>query len=191
MQLQRTQKNKGFKKPFAVATMILSLALVLAGCGAGINGGTGKADTSGAGSTKVQPGTVQSDSTEEIKKGESLIIETTDVTETAKFYPVKVNGTSMEVLAVKAPDGTIRTAFNTCEVCYDSGRGYYKQEGDVLVCQNCGNRFSTNQVEVQSRGCNPWPIFKENKIVTDNSITISYDFLLESTKVFQNWKRSY
>ena len=190
MQLQRTQKKKGFKKPFAVATIILSLALVLAGCGAGINGGTGNANTSGASSTKVESGTVQSDSTKEIKKDESLIIQTADITETAKFYPVKVNGTSMEVLAVKAPDGTIRTAFNTCEVCYDSGRGYYKQEGDVLVCQNCGNRFATNQVEVQSRGCNPWPIFKENKIVTDNSITISYDFLLESTKVFQNWKRS-
>lgn len=36
---------------------------------------------------------------------------------------------------------TIRTAFNTCQVCYSSGRGYYVQEGNVLVCQNCGNRF--------------------------------------------------
>ena len=190
MQSQRTQKKKGFKKPFAVATIILSLALVLAGCGAGINSGTSNADTNGAGSSKVESGAAQLDSTKEIKKGESLIIQTSGITETAKFYPVKINGTSMEVLAVKAPDGTIRTAFNTCEVCYDSGRGYYKQEGNVLVCQYCGNRFSTNQVEVQSRGCNPWPIFKENKTVTGDSITISYDFLLESTKVFQNWKRS-
>jgi uncharacterized membrane protein len=97
----------------------------------------------------------------------------------------------MEVLAVKAPDGSIRTAFNTCEVCYDSGRGYYKQEGDVLVCQNCGNRFQTGQVEVQSRGCNPWPIFAEDKTVTDESITIAYDFLSDSKEVFENWKRSY
>jgi len=35
----------------------------------------------------------------------------------------------MEVLAVKAPDGTIRTAMNTCKICYDSGAGYYVQEG--------------------------------------------------------------
>lgn len=190
MKIQGTQKKKGLKKPFAVAAMILLLALVVTGCRAQTKGGTGNADTSGAGSAKVESGAVQSDNTKEIKKGESLIIQTADITETAKFYPVKINGTSMEVLAVKAPDGTIRTAFNTCEVCYDSDRGYYKQEGNVLVCQNCGNRFSTNQVEIQSRGCNPWPIFKENKTITDDSITISYDFLLESTKVFQNWKRS-
>ena len=49
-----------------------------------------------------------------------------NISSTAQFYPVDVDGTQMEVLAVKAPDGTIRTAFNTCQVCYDSGRGYYK-----------------------------------------------------------------
>jgi hypothetical protein len=27
--------------------------------------------------------------------------------------------------------------------------------------------------------------------VTDETITISYDFLSESTKAFANWKRSY
>jgi len=40
----------------------------------------------------------------------------------------------MEVLALKAKDRTIRTALNTCQVCYASGKGYYVQEGDVLVC---------------------------------------------------------
>ena len=45
----------------------------------------------------------------------------------------------MEIVAVKALDGSIRTAFNTCQVCYNSGRGYYQQEGNELVCQNCGN----------------------------------------------------
>lgn len=29
----------------------------------------------------------------------------------------------------------IRTAFNTCQVCYSSGKGYYVQSGNVLVCQ--------------------------------------------------------
>lgn len=67
MQLQRIQKKKGFKKPFAVATLILLLAFILAGCG---TGGTGNVDTSSVGSTKVESGTVQSDSTKEIKKGE-------------------------------------------------------------------------------------------------------------------------
>jgi uncharacterized membrane protein len=70
-----------------------------------------------------------------------IVIAKSGVMETAKFIPASVDGTQMEVIVVKAPDGTIRTALNTCQVCYDSGRGYYKQDGDVLVCQNCGNRF--------------------------------------------------
>ncbi len=123
--------------------------------------------------------------------GGALVIPVKDISSTAKFYPVEVDGTQMEVIAVKAPDGTIRTAFNTCQVCYDSGRGYYKQEGDALVCQNCGNRFPMDRVEVEAGGCNPWPVFDKNKTVTDESITISEDFLKESKEIFANWKTSY
>jgi uncharacterized membrane protein len=97
----------------------------------------------------------------------------------------------MEVIAVKAPDGVIRTAFNTCEVCYDSGRGYYEQVGAMLVCQNCGNRFLMSQVETQSRGCNPWPIFASDKTVTDETVTISYEFLKKSKDIFANWGKAY
>ncbi|MDR2615949.1 MAG: DUF2318 domain-containing protein [Oscillospiraceae bacterium] len=117
-----------------------------------------------------------------------LVIPLADISETASFYPVEAEGTKLEVIAVKAPDGTVRTAFNTCRVCYDSGRGYYKQSGDVLVCQNCGNRFPMSRVEVEAGGCNPWPIFSEDKTVTDDAITISYEFLSESKDIFANWK---
>ena len=120
-----------------------------------------------------------------------LMIAISDISSTAKFYPVEVDGTKLEVIAVKAPDGTIRTAFNTCQVCYSSGRGYYKQEGNVLVCQNCGNRFGMDQVEVLSGGCNPVPIFPENKTVDATNITISGDFLAEAKGIFANWKKDY
>ncbi|MDW2797953.1 DUF2318 domain-containing protein [Clostridium boliviensis] len=120
-----------------------------------------------------------------------LIIPVSEISSTASYYPVEVDGTKMEVVAVKAPDGSIRTAFNTCQVCYDSGRGYYKQDGDVLVCQNCGNRFPMDRVEVEAGGCNPWPIFDQNKTVTEESITITSDFLKESRQIFANWKKSY
>ena len=96
-----------------------------------------------------------------IAEGKSLVIPVSDISSTASFYPVEVEGTRMEVLAVADSEGNIRTAFNTCQICYGSGRGYYVQEGNVLVCQNCGNRFTVDQVEIQSGGCNPWPIFPE------------------------------
>lgn len=119
---------------------------------------------------------------------QDLVIATSELSQEAKFYPIDIDGTRLEVVAVKAPDNTIRTAFNTCQICYSSGYGYYEQQGDALVCQNCGNRFAMSQVEVESGGCNPWPIFDENKTVSDDSITISYEYLKEAKVLFANWK---
>jgi uncharacterized membrane protein len=122
-------------------------------------------------------------------KDKDLVIPVVEITANATFYPVDIEGTRLEVIAVIAPDGTLRTAFNTCQVCYGSGRGFYKQSGTVLVCQNCGNRFRMSQVEVRSGGCNPVPIFAANKTVTDTSITIPKAFLTQAKQIFANWKR--
>lgn len=118
----------------------------------------------------------------------NIVIPKSEVTEIAKFYPVVVDGIKMEVLAVKAPDGTIRTAMNTCQVCYNSGRGYYKQEGDELVCQNCKNRFKISQVEKIKGGCNPVPILDENKTDDGTNITISGNYLEQNKDLFAKWK---
>ena len=118
-----------------------------------------------------------------------LVIQIADITEKALFYPVVIEGMQMEVLAVKAPDGTIRTAFNTCQVCYSSGRGYFVQQDSVLVCQNCGRRFRTSQVERQAGGCNPAPIFPANKKVSDTTITISREYLRQAREMFARWGR--
>jgi len=117
-----------------------------------------------------------------------IVIPVADVKETPSFYPATINGIDLEVIAVKASDGTIRTAFNTCQVCYGSGKGYYKTEGDQLICQNCGNRFSMDDLEVTRGGCNPVPITPEYKTVDAETITISMDFLSKATAIFQNWK---
>ncbi|HKL79392.1 MAG TPA: DUF2318 domain-containing protein [Mobilitalea sp.] len=124
----------------------------------------------------------------QVAKDSDIIIPISTITDTVSFYPAEMNGTKLEVLAVKASDGTIRTAFNTCQVCYSSGRGYYVQEGDVLVCQNCGNHFAMDEVEITKGGCNPWPIFEAYKTVDTENITISKAYLTEATVIFQNWK---
>ena len=125
---------------------------------------------------------------ETITAGNALVIPVSSVTEQAAFYPVEVDGTEMEVFAIRASDGTIRTAFNTCQSCYTSGKGYYSMQDEDLVCNNCGFHFSPDQVEVSSGGCNPWPIFEENKTVTADIISISYEFLSQSRDIFTNWK---
>lgn len=124
-----------------------------------------------------------------VASGESLVIPAADITNDASFFPLEVDGVKMEVIAVKDSDGNIRTAFNTCRICYSSEQGYYVQSGNYLICQNCGNRFSMDQIEMETGGCNPWPISSENKTVTDDEIMISYDFLVESQAIFANWKK--
>lgn len=188
---------------FLAAAVILCLAVIVTVIPKGgkqddaaADANIAASDTSGLDETAPSTGNVDASisSDEEaqvVDAGSSLVIPISEVSSAAQFYPVEVDGTRMEVLAVQDSDGNIRTAFNTCQVCYGSGRGYYVQQGNVLVCQNCGNRFTVDQVEVESGGCNPWPIFAEDKTVTDDSIEISYDFLRQSKEIFANWKISY
>jgi hypothetical protein len=192
---------------FGCATLLLVALAGLPAC-AGNNAGTGtaggatgtNAGTSATGNTGGNAaGGATGNGTSATEKsanrapsapdGSDIVIPVADVSEQARFYPTTVNGTALEVLAVKAPDGSIRTAFNTCQVCYDSGRGYYEQEGSALVCQNCGNRFAASDVEVKTGGCNPVPIFETDKLVTDDTITIPASYLKEASGIFANWKR--
>lgn len=119
-----------------------------------------------------------------------VMIPLSDLSSKARFYDVEIDGTKLELLAVKAADGSIHTAFNTCQVCYSSGRGYYVQEGDELVCQNCGNRFPINEVGVTRNGCNPVPILENERTTGKDSITIPATFLKKYVTIFKNWKAS-
>lgn len=112
-----------------------------------------------------------------IKKDGYLAIPIADLSQTASFYKADLDGTEVELVALKDSKENLRTAFNACQVCYSSGRGYYRQEGEYLVCQNCGNSFTIDQVGIASGGCNPWPILDSDRTVTDDEIQISYDVL--------------
>lgn len=138
---------------------------------------------------KPDPSTKDNKSTKAaVTKDNDLVIPVNDIKESATFYPVEIDGTKMEIIAVKASDGTLRTAFNTCQVCYNSGKGYYEQEGDQLVCQNCGNRFGMDDVETTRGGCNPVPITDEYKSVDSTNITITKDVLASAVSIFADWK---
>ncbi len=186
--------TRTFGKLIGGAALLLML-LALAACGSDDRTAQVAAQTTTQAATEQATEAATEQATEakteqptEAASGSDLVIPIAGITENAGFYPVDVDGTEMEVIAVMAPDGTIRTAFNTCQICYGSGRGYYVQEGDQLVCQNCGNRFDMSQVEMVSGGCNPWPILDEDKTTDETNITISYSFLKKSVTLFENWK---
>ena len=180
------------KKKKSSITIYIALALVLAAAGiAGIvlsGAQEGSANALSALSAQTQTGDAKTNQTAAVD-GQGITINKDEITETATFIPYKSGDTDMEVVAIRASDGTVRTALNTCQVCYDSGRGYYKQEDGVLVCQNCGNRFSVDQVEVVKGGCNPVPIFDDQKTESDSTISISDDVLSEYKTLFSKWKK--
>lgn len=167
--------NQKFNKNKLAIIAVVTVALIAAVYGINSNKQSNSASSRAAG--KI-----------ETVKDSDIVIQVKDITDKASFYPANIGGTDLEVIAVKAPDGSVRTAFNTCQVCYNSGRGYYKQEGDQLVCQNCGNRFGMDDVEVTRGGCNPVPITEEYKSVSDDTITVSKDVLTQAVQIFQNWK---
>lgn len=120
---------------------------------------------------------------------QELTINKSEITKTASFFPYESNGTYMEIIAVRANDDTVRTALNTCQVCYSSGRGYYEQLGDKLICKNCGNQFTIDQIEVIKGGCNPVPILDEIKTEDDEIITIQPEDLVQFEPLFAKWRR--
>jgi uncharacterized membrane protein len=172
------------KRGLAIAAGIAIILLVSVFIEMG-NSGDSKSKTASTGKDIISN---SSETTESTTAGD-LIIPKSEITETAKFYPYNANGTRMEILAVKAGDGSIRTAFNTCQICNGSPKAYYKQQGNVLVCQNCGNRFNMDMVEQERGGCNPVPIVNGEKNDDGTNITISKDFIVKNKDLFTaNWK---
>jgi uncharacterized membrane protein len=76
----------------------------------------------------------------------------------AKFYNYTLaDNQKVGFFVVKSSDGVVRAAFNACDVCYEHRRGY-RQEGDDMVCNNCGQHFPSNRVNDVKGGCNPAPL---------------------------------
>jgi len=78
----------------------------------------------------------------------------------ARFYRFKGQNGPIDFFVVKSSDGVIRSAFDTCDVCYKSLKGY-RQEGHEMVCNNCDQRFPTDKVNVVKGGCNPAPLLRQ------------------------------
>ena len=141
-----------------------AMAILISGCSSNsaiqsTKGTSTSADTQAVSSentTSANITTTADDSAESvtsIKKDGYLAIPIADLSQTASFYKADLDGTEVELVALKDSKGNLRTAFNACQVCYSSGRGYYVQDGDYLVCQNCGNSFTIDQVGIASGDC--------------------------------------
>jgi uncharacterized membrane protein len=87
---------------------------------------------------------------------------------------------TIRYFVLKSSDGVIRAAFDACDVCWPAGKGYY-QEGDVMVCRNCGRRFASVLVNEVKGGCNPAPL---NRSVENGKLIIQIKDILEGRQYF-------
>jgi uncharacterized membrane protein len=105
--------------------------------------------------------------------GEVLISMKTVKDGKAHYYVYSGEQQEVKFFVVKSADGVIRAAFDACDVCFHSKKGY-TQDGDFMICNNCGRKFHSNRINVVQGGCNPAPLTREkrgeNLVITVNDI---------------------
>ena len=98
----------------------------------------------------------------------------------AHHYTYMHEDQPIEFFVLKSEDGTVRAAFNACDVCFDSKKGY-TQDGEFMVCNNCGRRFPADQINVVQGGCNPSPL---TRVVEGDSLVIQVEDIVEGEDYF-------
>jgi uncharacterized membrane protein len=75
----------------------------------------------------------------------------------AHFFEHAAGPVTIRYFVLKSSDGVLRAAFDACDVCWPAGKGY-AQDGDHMICRNCGLRFASVRVNEVKGGCNPAPL---------------------------------
>jgi uncharacterized membrane protein len=86
---------------------------------------------------------------------DDIKIPLSDLSSKAKFFDYTLSGNKqIRFFALKSSDGVYRAALDACDTCFHAKKGYH-QEGDDMVCNNCGLHFHSAQVNEVHGGCNP------------------------------------
>ncbi len=73
----------------------------------------------------------------------------------AQFYKIEDSGKEIVFFAAKSADGSYKVAFDACDACFKSRKGY-EQQGDKMNCKNCNQKFAINRLGPNATGgCNP------------------------------------
>ena len=77
----------------------------------------------------------------------------------AHYYKYVQEGNEIRFFLMQSDDGVVRAAFDACDVCFREKKGY-SQDGDYVVCNNCGQRFHSSRINEVRGGCNPSPLVR-------------------------------
>lgn len=98
----------------------------------------------------------------------------------AHYYSFDAGNREIKFFVLRSPDGVVRAAFDACDVCWRSGKGY-TQDGDFMVCGNCGQRFHSARINEEKGGCNPAPL---HRTVDGGSLRIPRADILAGARYF-------
>lgn len=98
----------------------------------------------------------------------------------AHYYEYKHDGKEIKFFVIKSRDGVIRAAFDACDVCFPAKKGY-SQDGEFMICNNCGRRFHSSQINVVEGGCNPAPLARKEQ---DGNLVIRVQDILPGARFF-------
>ena len=106
----------------------------------------------------ARPRSQSSNRNSETLEGTKVVLNASDFADgKAKYYSVDISGKSVRFFVLKSSDGVIRSAFDACDVCYRAKKGY-RQSGDLMICNNCGQQFPSVRINIEKGGCNPSPL---------------------------------
>jgi uncharacterized membrane protein len=71
-----------------------------------------------------------------------------------KFFHYRSGGKYVVFLVARSDSGDIKAAFDACMTCYPHRMGY-RQDGDSVVCNFCGNRFRLEELNKGIGNCVP------------------------------------
>ena len=98
----------------------------------------------------------------------------------ARHFEYVDGNRTIRYFILKSSDGVIRAAFDACDVCWPAGKGYY-QDGNTMVCRNCGRRFESVLVNEVKGGCNPAPLKRQ---LNEDKLVIQIEDIQEGGQYF-------
>jgi uncharacterized membrane protein len=73
------------------------------------------------------------------------------------FYVFQAGGKDIRFFLLRDAEGGVRAALDACHNCFRAKRGY-RQEGNTVICNNCGMSFKYENIGIVTGGCNPIPL---------------------------------
>ena len=115
-----------------------------------------------------------------VAENNQVRIPLTELTDSSlHFYTADVSGTVVRFMVIHKLNGDYVTALDACQIC---GRLGYRQEGQNIICRNCGASIYVPSIGERG-GCNPIPVkstVAEGQVIVDLSALAQANAMIHS-----------